>query len=311
MNILITGAFGFVGSNISTGIKNSSKHHLTAIDLSQPADHSYDEFYSWSELDKVNWDRIDVIIHLAGKAHDTRNSTDEQTYFNINVGLTQKIFEYFLISRAGKFIFFSSVKAVADQVPGEFLTEETKPEPLTSYGKSKLEAEKYLYSMLLPDNKKVYILRPSMIHGPGNKGNLNLLYKLMEKGLPWPLGAFENKRSFTSISNVLFAINHFVNYDIVPGTYQMADDEPVSTNRLIRLISESKGKKTLIWNISPGIIKLFARAGDFLHLPLNSERLKKLTENYIVSNKHLKNALGIDNFPMSAEEGLKLTLSSF
>ncbi len=311
MNILITGAFGFVGSNVSTGIKNSSKHHLIAIDLSQPADHSYDEFYSWSDLDKVNWDKIDVIIHLAGKAHDTRNNTDEQTYFNINLGLTKKIFEYFLLSSAGKFIFFSSVKAVADQVPGEILTEDTNPEPLTSYGKSKLEAEKYLKSKLLPDNKKVYILRPSMIHGPGNKGNLNLLYKMMEKGLPWPLGAFENKRSFTSIGNVLFVINHFVDYDIAPGTYQLADDEPVSTNKLIRLISESKRKKPRIWNISTGIIKWIARAGDFLHLPLNSERLKKLTENYVVSNNHLKKAIGITNFPISAEEGLKKTLSSF
>jgi len=76
-----------------------------------------------------------------------------------------------------------------------------------------------------------------MIHGPGNKGNLNLLYKLVQKGLPWPLGAFENKRSFTSIDNLTHIITQIIEKEIDPGIYQIADDEALSTNELIQLIA--------------------------------------------------------------------------
>ena len=81
------------------------------------------------------------------------------------------------------------------------LTEDTIPNPKTHYGISKLQAENYILDQKLPEGKRVYILRPCMIHGPGNKGNLNLLYTLVKKGFPWPLGAFENQRSFLSIDN--------------------------------------------------------------------------------------------------------------
>jgi nucleoside-diphosphate-sugar epimerase len=150
-----------------------------------------------------------------------------------------------------------------------------------------------------------------MIHGPGNKGNLNLLYKVVTKGIPWPLGAFENRRSFTSIGNLNFVIQQLLEKDIEPGTYNLADDEAMSTNRLIRLIAGSKGIKAGIWNIPRGWIFFVARVGDKLHLPLNSERLKKLTESYVVSNAKLKKALGIKKMPVSAEEGMQETLKSF
>ena len=269
MNILITGAFGFVGTNLSIALKTSIKSRLTAIDIIEPEKHYFDEYYSWNELDKIDWNAVDSIIHLAGKAHDTKNTSEEKTYFDINVGLTQQIFEYFLQSNASKFIFFSSVKAVADNVNGEYLTEDAVPDPKTVYGKSKLEAENYIFSQTLPEDKKVYILRPSMIHGPGNKGNLNLLYQLVSKGIPWPLGKFENKRSFTSIDNLAFVIQKIIEKEIDPGIYQIADDEPLSTNRLIQLISESKNRKARIWNISKKVVTQIAKLGDILHLPLN------------------------------------------
>jgi nucleoside-diphosphate-sugar epimerase len=149
-----------------------------------------------------------------------------------------------------------------------------------------------------------------MIHGPGNKGNLNLLFKLVSKGIPCPLGAFENKRSFTSIENLQFVIQHLIEKDIEPGIYQMADDEPLSTNQLIELIASSQGKKANIWKINSKLIAFAAGVGDKLHLPLNSERLKKLTESYVVSNNKIKKALGIEKMPVSAEEGMRETLSS-
>jgi nucleoside-diphosphate-sugar epimerase len=163
-----------------------------------------------------------------------------------------------------------------------------------------------------------------MIHGPGNKGNLNLLYKVVSKGIPWPLGAYENRRSFTSITNLNFIVGQLLDKDIEPGTYNIADNEPLSTNRLIELIAESRGKQPRIWNIGKKWVHLAAKPGDVLPLPFNSERftlwnfrrsipagLKKLTESYVVSNAKLKKALGIQTLPVTAEEGMRKTLRSF
>ncbi|MGE5351547.1 MAG: NAD-dependent epimerase/dehydratase family protein [Acidobacteriota bacterium] len=309
--ILVTGAYGFVGSNLSDYLKNRSEYILSALDVAEGKRGSYGEYYSWKSLDSIDWDSIDVIVHLAGKAHDTKNTAQEQEYYDVNEGLTKKIFDAFLNSNARKFIFFSSVKAIADTVKGEYLTEDVEPDPQTPYGKSKLGAEKYIEGKSVPPGKQVYILRPCMIHGPGNKGNLNLLFKIVQKGIPWPLGAFENKRSFTTIDNIIFIIEELIEKNIPSGTYQVSDDEPLSTNELIRLMAESMSKKTSILNIPPVLVRVLTKTGDVFRLPLNSERLKKLTESYLVSNRKIKNVLGISKMPISAAEGMKKTLSSF
>ncbi len=310
-NVLITGAFGFVGTNLSTSIHKSDSAEFIAVDINEPNEHAYNEYLAWDDLRKAENIKIDAIIHLAGKAHDTKNTTVETEYFDINVGLTQRIFEFYLKSNATKFIFFSSVKAVADRVIGEQLTGNESPNPETAYGKSKLAAENYILNQILPEGKKIYILRPCMIHGPGNKGNLNLLFKFVKSGIPWPLGRYDNKRSFTSIENLSFVMNEILERDIEPGIYQMADDEVLSTNRLIQLIAESKGKESSIWYINKKMIQGIAKLGDVLRIPLNSERLKKLTESYVVSNIKIKKALGIEKMPVNAEEGMKKTLKSF
>jgi len=150
-----------------------------------------------------------------------------------------------------------------------------------------------------------------MIHGPGNKGNLNLLYKVVSKRIPWPLGAFDNRRSFTSIDNLCFVIDSFVSGDIKPGIYHMADDEPLSTNELIEVICEAMGRKAQIGYLPKKLMNGLAWMGGKLHLPLNPERLRKLTENYVVSNAKIKAALGIESMPITAREGLRRTIKSF
>jgi len=185
------------------------------------------------------------------------------------------------------------------------------PNPITHYGKSKLLAEQYILSKLIPAGKRVYILRPCMVHGPGNKGNLNLLYKLASKGIPWPLGAFENKRSFCSIDNLMFIIKELIEReDISSGVYNIADDEALSTNNVISILAESQNKRAKIWNVSKGLIQSLAKLGDLIHLPLTTERLQKLTESYVVSNHKIKSAIG-KPLPVSAKDGLLKTFNSF
>src|SRR5690606_25548025 len=137
----------------------------------------------------------------------------------------------------------------------------------------------YLLSKKLPGGKRLFILRPCMIHGPGNKGNLNLLYKIVKLGIPYPLGAFQNKRSFLSIENLLFIINSILaDSSIKGGVYNLADDDPLSTTEVIEIIAKASHVKARIWTIFPSFISTLAKLGDKIHLPLNSERLKKLTE---------------------------------
>lgn len=316
MNILITGIHGFVGSNLVMALK--AHHVLYGLDIISPEKEGVVKTFSWEDMEQRCLPKVDVIIHLAGKAHDTKNQSAAQTYFDINTGLTKKAFDYFMESEVRKFIFFSSVKAAVDTVPGDVLTEDVLPHPIGPYGESKIEAEKYILKhvelkekseMLL--TKRVYILRPCMIHGPGNKGNLNLLYNVVRKGLPWPLGNFENRRSFTSIDNLCYVIGELMTKEVPGGIYNMGDDEALSTNELIVLMCEVLGLKPRIWHLNRKMMGVCADIGSTLHLPLNKERLRKLTENYVVSNAKIKKALGIDQMPIRAEDGLRKTIISF
>jgi len=392
--VLITGAFGFVGTNLSTYLSERG-YEVWALDVGaenpkalkckgaeaennslqkteSTQQRAYVRRYTWEQLDQICWSEIDAVVHLAGKAHDTRNTSDPRSYFAVNVGLTEKILGSFMryceckaggeptssgqkpkgglaherknsrANRIPKLIFFSSVKAVADQIEG-VLTEETVPDPKTPYGQSKLEAEKVVISSFVryaergaageatsngqrpegvgsttherknsqPNEFHYFILRPCMIHGPCNKGNLNSLYGMARRGIPWPLGSFENRRSFASIENVCAVVDGLLSGGGASGVYQVADDETISTNELIRLMSEAAGLRAKIWRLPPNVVRAVAWIGDLLCLPLNSERLKKLTESYVASNAKIKAVLGWDRMPVRAKDGMRKTLESF
>ena len=307
MKILITGIHGFVGSNLVAAL--SDHHTIYGVDIVTPIRKGVSFTFGWDDLEKGNVPAVDAIIHLAGLAHDTKNQSAAEEYFKVNTGLTQRIYDYFLRSTAQKFIFFSTAKAAAEKVE-DVLTEDVVPSPVGPYGESKIKAEEYILSHPV-DGKQVYILRPCMIHGPGNKGNLNLLYNVVSKGIPWPLGAFENRRTFTSIDNLSFVISGLLTKDVPSGIYNMGDDEALSTNELIEVICESLGKKAHIWKLPKGLMNGVAKLGGWLHLPLDPERLRKLTEDYISSNAKIKAALGVEQMPVRAIDGLKKTLFSF
>jgi nucleoside-diphosphate-sugar epimerase len=313
MKILITGVHGFVGTNLVKAL--SGEHTIYGLDIISPTKEGVKFTFSWDSLDKEDGiPEVDAIIHLAGKAHDTKNQSAADVYFKVNTELTKKIYDYYLKSKAKKFIFFSSVKAAADRVEGEFVDENVVPSPKGPYGESKIAAEEYIRAntdFTNDTDKKTYILRPCMIHGPGNKGNLNLLYGVVKKGIPWPLGAFENKRTFTSIDNLCFIIKGLLTQNVESGIYNINDDEAVSTNELIDIICSAMGKKAHIWQIPRGLMEGVAKIGGALHLPLNAERLQKLTENYVSSNAKIKKALGVEKLPVRAKDGLRMTIKSF
>lgn len=311
MKFLITGAYGFVGTNLCKSLVLKG-HICDALDIptAKRPEVPYRNAYSWDELGAsptpIDLDSYDAVVHLAGKAHDLKKVASEQSYFDINVGLTKRVFEALCQTvkaqgegRAISFVYFSSSKAAADG---------------NAYGRSKLAAEEYLTSVVRNSSStsalRLAILRPAMIHGPGNKGNLNLLWGIARRGLPWPLAAFENRRSFTSIGNICAAVEALAEQGAV-GVYPIADDEMLSTNRLIELIAEACGRRARLWRLPKWLMRVAARLGDVAHLPLNTERIEKLTEDSFVDNAALKVALGWGKMPVTAEEGMRETLKSF
>ena len=296
MTILISGAYGFVGSNLSRFLVERG-HRCFALDITR-GEGPYAAFWTWDDLAQIPWNEIDAVVHLAGKAHDLKKVSDPESYFTVNVGLTEKLWAA-CAGKVGHFAYFSSIKAVDGDTP---------------YARSKAAAEAFLEGVA-GGRTEIRVLRPCMIHGPGNKGNLNLLVQVVRKGIPWPLAAWENRRSFTSVANACAVVEALCGAArAVIGPYQvfaLCDDEAVSTNRLIALIAEAMEKKARLWRLPKGLMRFVARVGDVLHLPLNTERLGKLVEDNVVDNVPLLRALGWESMPVRAEDGLRSTLKSF
>ena len=310
-SVLISGVNGFVGKNLKAYLSKSG-YKVLGLSRNTDADKSSDSNnISWSELPKIKDHHLNAMIHLAGLAHDINNKSNDLDYFNVNTDLTKSLYDVFLVSDTECFIFLSSVKAVKDSVD-DILTEDVIPDPGSVYGKSKLKAEQYLLSQSLPPAKRLYILRPCMIHGPGNKGNLNQLYHFVRRRLPYPLASFENKRSFLSIDNLCFVMERLITDASIPsGIYHLADDEALSSIDVIKTISEALSVKPRMLALPKSFVKAIARIGDVIGLQLNSQRLKKLTESYVVSNDKIKNALHLEYFPVTSRAGLRKTIENF
>jgi len=302
MKIAITGVTGFVGQNLA--------RYLSDIDILGVSREAKGLNISYPELSLNVFNKQKAFIHLAGKAHDLKKKSNDKEYFEVNTELTKRLFDQFLKSDCETFIYMSSVKAVSDHADS-ILTENVKPNPITVYGKSKLAAEEYILSKKNLKDKRVYILRPCMIHGPNNKGNLNLLFSFVLKGIPYPFGKYINRRSFVSVENLCFIIKELIdNTKIESGIYNIADDNSLSTIDLVKVISEVLCKPTRILKIPKLFVRFIAKVGDLFPLPINSERLLKLTENYEVSNLKIKKAIQ-KKLPLSSKEGIKKTITSF
>ena len=310
--VLITGVSGFVGRNLKEYLHGQNSFQITGASRSAEKISEIQELtsvYSYDQLLQDSSSSYRSYVHLAGKVYDLREKATREEYIKANYELTKKLFDRFCEDPAAdKFVFVSTIHVLTEN-PDGLIEEGYTPIPVTPYGESKQMAERYLFDHCPPD-KKVYVLRPGMIHGPGNKGNLNMLYKLIEKGLPYPIGAVNNKRSFVSIENLCFVIREILDREIDPGLYHISDDEPTNTHELVRQIADSLDKKARIWHIPLPLLKLFARIGNVTRFPLNESRLRKLTDDFVITNEKIKKAIG-KPLPVTAEEGLRRTLLSF
>ncbi len=313
MRILITGVTGFVGSNLLNYFKDQKGVELYGMvryrkDETDLKDTLLKGIVTKEEV--IADFRYDVVIHLAGKAHDIKKVADKKEYYLSNEKLTADLYDAFLsYEKPGSFIYISSV-SVFSIGSTEPYTENKIPNPKTPYGISKYNAENYIQNKEYVAGKNYYILRPSIIYGPNSKGNLNLLFSMVESGIPYPLGAFENKKSFLSVYNLCFILEELSFKKIPSGIYHIADNEVLSTVDVVKLIYESIGRRPRILKIPRSIVKMAAYFGDRFRILINTERLAKLTQNFIVSNRKIKEELGID-LPVNSYDGLRKTFDYY
>lgn len=285
MKVQITGANGFIGSNLTQLLKEE------IIPLSINSNNSY----------IIN---ADIIIHLAGIAHNLDESISSKDYFAVNTELTIKAFDAFLSSNAEKFILVSSVKAINNE--SDFtITEETIELPTTDYGRSKLAADKYIFSSKLPPGKLIYILRPALVTGPGVKGNMLRLYNFSNSSLNWLFSSINNKRSFCSVFNLSYVIQQLIERNDIPsGIYLLSDNETLSTAEIVKELSNKViGNKNLSL-IAASIFNLLLSLDKLLGYTSLFKPLRILTKNYIVSNTKLTSVIG-NPLPFSSLDGIR------
>ncbi len=299
MKVQIIGGTGFIGGHLMNYLQRVGEE---VISLSLRED-------DWR--DKIDDDAY-AIVNLVGKAHDHKRNTTEDEYYNTNLKLVQELFKEFLNSNAQLFVHLSSIACVEEFEADVPINEEVECHPISIYGKSKRAAEEWLLDQYVPIDKKVIILRPPMVYGSGDKGNLMRLYKFVSKGFPYPLSGFKNLRSFISIDNLSFFIFKILkNNSIENGIYHVADDESISTKEIVEIIYKVKSRKVFSFSFPRRLIEFLAKLGDVVPLPLNTKSLKKMTASLLVSNTKLKNALKIEKLPETTQEALEKTIRSF
>lgn len=304
MKVLITGVTGFVGTNL---VASLSQHHAVFGHGRDPGRIKALFAGQVTAVDSINASTIDAlgieaIIHAAGIAHDLGGKYNSSDYERVNTHYTIELYNEFNKSACSKFVFISSIKAAIEKstLP---VNESIVPSPDSEYGRSKLKAEQYLMLNELA-GKAVYILRPCMIHGPGNKGNLNLLFKAAQKGWWYPFGAFRNHRSFLSVDNLCFVVREILEGRIKPGLYHLADDGTLSTKELYEIIAKVLKRKAVTVSIPKPLIEFLFKAAKM------SRQLDKITGDMVVSNEKILAGLGRP-LPLSIREGVEKTIRSF
>lgn len=285
MRVQLTGSSGFIGSNIRKLIKAdfiSSKISLTNSFI-------------------IN---AEIFIHLAGIAHNSDRKIRSKDYYSINTDLTKKAFDAFLLSNAKKFILLSSVKSIRN-ASDLIITEDTTETPRTAYGKSKLEADNYVLSQNLPQDKFIYILRPALVTGPGVKGNMLKLYNLSKQPIRFFFSSIHNKRSYCNIFNLAYVIEQIIYRDDIPsGIYLLSDNETISTSTIISELSSNKLNHYYLSKFFKILFRLLLSLDTLMGYTSFFSSLRTLTSNYVISNVKITKALG-HSLPFSALDGIR------
>ena len=251
MNILITGAGSYVGTQVENWLKKDGQFQVDAVD-------TFGE--NWK---KADYTQYEVVYHVAGIAHVNADPKMEPLYYQVNRDLTIAIAKHAKAAGVKQFIFMSSMIVFheSQSLKTEVLTKDTQPNPNGFYGDSKLQAEIGLKELEC-ETFKVCILRPCMIYGPNAKGNFPRLAKLACKTPVFP--AWHNKRSMLYIDNLAEFVKQAILRQL-SGTFYPQNRELADTVEIIRFFAKDAGHKVWITKL----LNPFVWLGSFVLQPVN------------------------------------------
>ena len=308
MKILITGHTGFIGGHLTPALI-AKNHAVTGIGrhiepaLAHPQLHQI-QISSLEEY--TDWDRsligVDTVIHLAARAHILADRVEDPAaeFFRVNTQGTINLVKAAIQAGVKHFIFISSIGAITT-LSRDILTETTACQPDTPYGISKLAAEAALIELCQNTSMSWTILRPTLVYGPGNPGNMLRLLKLVNSQLPLPLGSIDNQRSFLYIDNLIDAIITCLDRPNAKNQiFLVSDGQNISTPALIRHLADLLNTRSILLPIPVPVLRLLAKIAG------KSSELDRLLESLVVSNEKIATTLNWQP-PYSIERGLAVT----
>lgn len=292
MNILITGSNGFVGNALYKRILDEG-HHITTLDRCKIRKVNSEQTRQYEVGDFANvvdWKPylkdIDIIYHLAGRAHVMHDNSDNKIleYRLNNTFPTQNLFRDAGQVGVKRFIFMSSIKVNGERTDtNHSFNEDTYETTIDPYGLSKFEAEQSIIRQSQKSKTEFVIIRPPMIYGKGVKGNLVNLIKAVKKGFPLPFGCINNTRSLIGLNNLIDILVISMNHPRALNEIFVVSDFNISIKNLIKKIGYLSNKNSNLIKISPKILKLVfkvIRRDDLVdklisNLELNNDKVKR------------------------------------
>lgn len=266
MYLLLTGATGFLGMRLAQVLATYSHLNVTAA-IRSPASLPVWRTVEISGLDAdTDWSDTlvgqHVVIHTAARAHIMKDEVVDSLaeYRRVNVDCTLNLASQAAALGVKRFIFISSIKVNGEQtIIGKPFTAEDSPAPEDAYGLSKFEAEEGLLKLADETGMEVVIIRPPLVYGPRVKGNFSSMIRLVEKGLPLPLGAVHNKRTLVALDNLVDLIITCINHPAAANQVFLAGDgQDLSTTELFRGVALAMGKPSRLLPVPAGLLKLAA-----------------------------------------------------
>lgn len=310
MNILITGSSGFIGSKLLDSLHD---YNVYSMGRKETKHNSVIQFFKFEinqyEDYSIALDTIDVVIHLAARAHVMNDKVKNpiEVYREVNTRGTRNLAQQAARAGVKRFIFISSIKVNGEESPNnQAFSFSDIPDPKDFYGLSKAEAEQELYKIGQESGMETVIIRPALVYGPGVKGNFSSLMKLVSLGIPLPFGCMtHNKRSLVSVYNLIDLIVKCIdNPKAANQIFLASDDHDVSTSDLARELSLALGKST--WQL-PVSIWCYRLMGKIFN---KSASIDRLVGSLNVDISHTKETLDWVP-PYTLREGLKRTADYF
>jgi nucleoside-diphosphate-sugar epimerase len=311
--VLVTGAGGFIGFSLCRYLVAHECQVFAVIrDVRQL--HNLGSKLTPIVIDDIcqvnNWNNlltnIDIVLHLAGYVHELSGDLTEQARLQctkLNVDVTRRLASAAASAGVKRLIYISSVKVHGESSDqNESVTELTKPIPEGSYAKSKLAAEDILRDVESSSNMEVVIVRPPLVYGPGVKANFLRLIKLVEKGIPLPLAAVDNRRSFIYLENLVDMLALSAVHPAAAGqTFLVSDSEAISTPVLIKMLADRLGVTPRLFPVSVPVMQLLAAVGG------ERSTVDRLVQSLVINATHAHNTLGWQP-PYSMEQGISDTI---